>query len=200
MITVCYSESNALIAFPSQQRGHVQVADISDQRRTPTLIAAHETDIRCLAFNPEGTLLATASAKGTVIRLFDVEGEGRRVRVGEMRRGTETAQIYSMAFSFDSARLAVASDKGTIHIFNLHEPTSGGDNLKQLIPKYLGSAPRSFAHARMPTDARCQVQFGNEKNSVIAISVDGYYCKFTFDLIKGGSAIRDVCLNYLQTQ
>ena len=64
--------------------------------------------------NKEGTILATASDKGTLIRLFDTStGEN----IQELRRGSDNAEIYSIAFDNTNRFLAVSSDKKTVHIF-----------------------------------------------------------------------------------
>jgi WD repeat-containing protein 45 len=88
----------------------------SNGRSNSSIISAHESDVSCLAFNLDGTLLATASKKGTLIRVFDaVTGS----LVHEFRRGADRAEIWSIAFSKDSSKLCMGSDKGTIHIFKL---------------------------------------------------------------------------------
>ena len=43
------------------------------------MIPAHESPLAALTFNPSGTRLATASEKGTVIRVFSVEDGSRLV-------------------------------------------------------------------------------------------------------------------------
>jgi WD40 repeat protein len=80
------------------------------------LINAHESAISFLCLNRDGTILATASDKGTLIRIFKVESG---IFLQELRRGAEKAEIYSVAFDFNSNFLACSSDRGTIHIFSL---------------------------------------------------------------------------------
>jgi len=82
-----------------------------------TLIPAHETSLSCFALNFDGTLLATASEKGTLIRIFDTS-TGRNLQ--EVRRGADRAEIYSLAFNYNSLWLACSSDKGTVHIFSIN--------------------------------------------------------------------------------
>ena len=48
-----------------------------------------------MTLNFQGTLLATASDKGTLIRLFSTE-DGTPMQ--EVRRGSDKAEIYSIAF------------------------------------------------------------------------------------------------------
>ena len=70
----------------------------------------------CLNFS--GTLLATASQKGTLIRIHSTES-GQPVH--EFRRGAESADIYSLCFDIGSKWLACSSlDKSTVHIFAVH--------------------------------------------------------------------------------
>jgi len=90
-MALCQSHSNALLAFPSRQTGHLQIVDISENKRISCIIQAHERELSCIAFNLEGTKIATASRKGTLIRIYDVES-GRLIN--ELRRGTDSANIY----------------------------------------------------------------------------------------------------------
>ncbi|KAJ1990063.1 Phosphatidylinositol 3,5-bisphosphate-binding protein [Dimargaris cristalligena] len=172
-----------------------------------SIITAHTTRLSCLAINAEGTKLASASEKGTLIRVFHA-GSGKLLN--ELRRGVDRAEIYSIAFSHDSTRLCVASDKGTIHIFNLELGASdlpgGGPQygevsqgpqqaisgnrqssfsfMRDLLPKYF-SSEWSFAHFRVSGDVRCLCAFGNERNSIIVLCSDGSCYKYIFDPLKG---------------
>jgi len=38
-----------------------------------SVVQAHESDVGALALNSEGTLIASASTKGTIIRIFSAE-------------------------------------------------------------------------------------------------------------------------------
>ncbi|KRZ60481.1 WD repeat domain phosphoinositide-interacting protein 3 [Trichinella nativa] len=101
----------ALMAFPAKQPGVVRTVDLAD----PTIsleIPAHESPLACMAFNNDGTLLATASEKGTLIRIFDSQNG---LKLHEFRRGTNPAVIYSISFNVDSTLLCVGSGHGTVH-------------------------------------------------------------------------------------
>ena len=86
------------------------------------MIPAHDSNLAAIAFNPTGTKMATASERGTVIRIFSVQ-DGTRLM--EFRRGVKRcAHVYSLAFSQDSDYLALSSNTETIHIFRLdQQPT-----------------------------------------------------------------------------
>lgn len=75
----------------------------------------------CFALSFDGTRIATASEKGTLIRVFDTLS-GKLLQ--ELRRGTEKAEIYSIAFNSTGQWLAVSSDRGTVHIFKLEAGAS----------------------------------------------------------------------------
>ena len=69
-----------------------------------------------MCINYAGTLLATASYKGTLIRIWSLEsGEA----IQEVRRGTSDATIISMSFDMKSKWLAVSSTRTTIHVFTV---------------------------------------------------------------------------------
>lgn len=80
------------------------------------VIEAHKGNIAALAFSSDGTLLATASTLGTIVRVFNTN-DGRRLY--QFRRGTYPAKISGISYSPDNKFLAVASKSLTVHIFQL---------------------------------------------------------------------------------
>lgn len=86
------------------------------------VIEAHKSPLCCVSLNSEGTLLATASEMGTIIRVFSVP---RGQKLYQFRRGTYPSTIYSMSFNLDSTLLCVSSVSETVHIFRLaNSPTN----------------------------------------------------------------------------
>ena len=81
-----------------------------------SIIQAHESDVGALAVNSEGTLIATASTKGTIIRIFSAE-EG--VLLQELRRGSGKALITSIIFHPSMNMIACTSNKSSIHLFEI---------------------------------------------------------------------------------
>jgi len=57
----------------------------------PQSISAHQGEVACLALNSQGTLVATASDKGTLIRVWDT---AKRSLLVELRRGSDPATLY----------------------------------------------------------------------------------------------------------
>ena len=141
LVALCPHPSNNVLACPGVNRGHVRV-ELYDVRKS-TIITAHESDLARLQLNGDGSLVATASDKGTLLRVFDTH-TGAQLR--ELRRGVDRAAVYCLAFAPDSNFLACSSDKGTVHIFSL-----GGDGhrvLSQEAPRGGpgGPAPRGGDH------------------------------------------------------
>ncbi|KAJ5832363.1 autophagy- protein [Penicillium riverlandense] len=89
------------------------------------VIEAHRSPLACITLNSDGTLLATASDKGTIIRVFSVP-DGHKLY--QFRRGSMPSHIYSMSFNTTSTLLCVSSSTETIHIFKLsHQGPSSFD-------------------------------------------------------------------------
>ncbi|KAH6851215.1 WD40-repeat-containing domain protein [Chaetomium sp. MPI-CAGE-AT-0009] len=80
------------------------------------VIEAHKMPLCCIALNNEGTKVATASERGTIVRVYSVP-EGNKLY--EFRRGTIPSTIYSMSFNLSSTLLCVSSSTETVHIFRL---------------------------------------------------------------------------------
>lgn len=171
-----------MLAFPSaRSTGQVHVADLSrlkhnDQNPDGTqllptsIIKAHKTPVRLLRLNHQSTMVATCSIQGTLIRIFSTHN-GSLIK--EFRRGLDRADIYDMAFSPKGTRLAVVSDKQTLHVFQISskEIHFNGNNkddfnknkihaLKNVVPaswkpKYLDSVwSMCSVHLKNPTIRR----------------------------------------------
>ncbi|CAJ0927784.1 unnamed protein product, partial [Ranitomeya imitator] len=84
----------------------------------PFTINAHQSELGCLAVNQQGTLVASASLKSTLIRLF---GTQTREQLVELWRGTDPATLYCINFSHDRSFQCSSRDKGTVHIFALKD-------------------------------------------------------------------------------
>jgi len=104
-----------MLAFPGRTKG--QVCVVSGARfASVTFILAHASALRALEFSRDGALLATASEKGTLVRVWSTATGAKLV---ELRRGADTATIFSVAFSPSATLLACTSDKGTLHIYDV---------------------------------------------------------------------------------
>ncbi|RUS18035.1 WD40-repeat-containing domain protein [Endogone sp. FLAS-F59071] len=87
------------------------------------IVQAHKSPVSCIAINSEGTMLATASDKGTVIRVFSIPNAHK---IFQFRRGSYPARIYSISFNMVSSLLCVSSDTETVHIFKLNSDLGNG--------------------------------------------------------------------------
>ncbi|KAI0118287.1 WD40 repeat-like protein [Nemania sp. FL0031] len=110
------------LVFPGRTPGHVQVVQLATD--SVSILPAHSSSLRAIQLSADGELLATASEKGTLVRIF---ATGSCAKLAERRRGSENATIFSLRFSPSGSMLACTSDKGNLHIFdvpNLRRPTS----------------------------------------------------------------------------
>ncbi|XP_044732224.1 WD repeat domain phosphoinositide-interacting protein 2 isoform X2 [Chrysoperla carnea] len=114
------SSDDCLLAYPgSSTIGEVQIFDTVNLQ-AKTMIPAHDSPLAALGFSPSGANIATASEKGTVIRVFSVT-DGTKLY--EFRRGVKRCvSISSLTFSTDSQFLCCSSNTETVHIFRLEEP------------------------------------------------------------------------------
>lgn len=83
-----------------------------------SVIEAHKSTIASMAFSNNGLYLATASDKGTIVRIFEV---ATGTKLYQFRRGTYPTKIYSLRFSADDKYVLATSSSLTVHIFRLGE-------------------------------------------------------------------------------
>ncbi len=91
-------------------------------------LKAHESSIRVISVDRMSNMIAVASERGTVIRLFrrkaNISSSGGTFELWkELRRGTYQSTIYCLKFSYNSQYLGVTSSTGTLHIFDLWSST-----------------------------------------------------------------------------
>ncbi|CAN1784117.1 Autophagy-related protein 18a [Linum perenne] len=111
---VSHTSSPMVLACPGLQKGQIRVENYGSKKTK--FVMAHDSTLACISMTQDGRLLATASSKGTLVRVFNTL-DGSLLQ--EVRRGADRAEIYSLAFSSDAHWLAVSSDKGTVHVFGL---------------------------------------------------------------------------------
>lgn len=86
---------NTVVICPHEFEGMLKVHTYVKEKSVENIFRTHETEIGSLSINLEGTLLASASIKGTIIRIHDVE-TGDQLQ--ELRRGTGKAFINQILF------------------------------------------------------------------------------------------------------
>lgn len=184
-----------IVSYPDKKRGgHLGVKNY-EENKTYTF-RAHNLFVACTEVNYDGSLISTASEKGTLIRIYDQKGN----QLQELRRGSENAMIYSIAFDINNKFIAVSSDRGTVHIFFLNIKGTNGSNSKTFLGKvtnlfgikngYLDSE-RSFAQLRIQSPSVPICAFGPD-HTIYAITKEGYFYQGKFDVNVQGDCIKEV--------
>uniref|UniRef100_A0A8C3V1P5 WD repeat domain phosphoinositide-interacting protein 4 n=1 Tax=Catharus ustulatus TaxID=91951 RepID=A0A8C3V1P5_CATUS len=186
IVDLCPSLERALLVFPGHKCGSLQLVDLGSAKpgtsSAPVTINAHQSEVGCAALSPSGSLVASASRRGTLIRLFCTQS---RARLLELRRGTDPATLYCPDCSF----LCAVSDKGTGHVFALRDTRLNRRSALARVGKVgpvLGpyvESQWSLASFNVPAEAPGVCAFGRagrSPSSVIAVCVDGTFHKYVF--------------------
>ncbi|KAJ8749550.1 hypothetical protein K2173_026199 [Erythroxylum novogranatense] len=216
LCAISHGATSLVLVCPGLQKGQVRVEHYASKRTK--FVMAHDSRIACFALTQDGQLLATASSKGTLIRIFNT-ADGALLQ--EVRRGADRAEIYSLAFSPTAQWLAVSSDKGTVHVFSLKinqgspgseqsqnsvnvnlggiSPTSSLSFFKGVLPKYF-SSEWSVAQFRLIEGSQYIVAFGHQKNTVVILGMDGSFYRCLFDPVIGGEMTQLEYHNFLKPE
>ncbi|XP_071965711.1 WD repeat domain phosphoinositide-interacting protein 2-like isoform X1 [Antedon mediterranea] len=200
------SNDNCYLAYPgSSHIGEVQIFDTVNLQAV-NMIPAHDSCLAALAFDSSGSKLATASEKGTVIRVFTIP-DGQKIF--EFRRGVKRCvSISSLAFNTESTFLCVSSNTETVHIFKLETPkeSTKSEDEPSTWMGYLGKAlmnsatylpsqvtevfsqGRAFATIKLPFSGIRNVcaLVTISKPRVLVAAADGYIYIYNLDPTDGG--------------
>jgi len=192
----CFSLNESIVCFPSKaDSGTVEFLGLENNMMWAA--KAHSTEISLMEMNYQGDKLATASGKGTIVRLFNVK-DGTLIK--ELRRGTEKHNILSLQFSIDSCWLLCTSDSGTTHVFSIGKEAVNPDesmigkkdaqknnkksklSFLKVVNKYFDSE-WSFCQFKLP-DKSSKVAFLNHHDNeklIAAISPRGQYYIISYE-------------------
>lgn len=96
---------------------------------------AHDAAIAKIAISHDGNYIATASQKGTIVRVCHVSqdpvSESSKLIISlitNLRRGHNHTTINALLFNLDLTLLGCSSDSNTIHLFTVKERATGAEN------------------------------------------------------------------------
>ncbi|KAM7534868.1 hypothetical protein Aperf_G00000109823 [Anoplocephala perfoliata] len=219
---------NPIIVFPGIREGYVSViTSPASTKISPSAIPpprhfqAHQNALAAITLNTDADLLATASEKGTLIRVFNTRS---LTLLHELRRGTQCALITSIAFDHDPTvedghlihRLAVASDRNTVHIFPLkmalradNNGATGNSNRSLSLSDNQDTGLSSgrmklnifpvVSTVRIPVEIDAKficVFHPTNPDCLIVLGADGTYCKFQYTW--SGAVTKEQSINFLE--
>ena len=106
-------EGSKYLIYTSDEEGVVTIIKFDEDYIKQ--INAHQHEIDILQVSNDGEYLITASTKGTLIRIYDINS-GELMQ--EVRRGCDPVKILDLSLSNDNSVLLVSSVKGTLHMYN----------------------------------------------------------------------------------
>ncbi|KAJ5068649.1 autophagy-related 18a isoform e [Anaeramoeba ignava] len=181
------SNDKSLFGFSHEKDGgYVSIFDALHMKKLFT-VKCHKTQISTLSFDQESTVFATTSITGTLVRIFEVESPHNPLK--EFRRGTQKANVYSTAFSYDTSFLCLSSDHGTLHIFKFKkkstETKESQGNFQALTQKLSSGKAFAYCSHGIKIPHICSFMF-QKVNEVVVIGCDGRVKIYQFNVEKGG--------------
>eukprot|EP01064_Diplonema_japonicum_P013842 TRINITY_DN21384_c0_g1_i1.p1 TRINITY_DN21384_c0_g1~~TRINITY_DN21384_c0_g1_i1.p1 ORF type:complete len:347 (+),score=27.04 TRINITY_DN21384_c0_g1_i1:149-1042(+) len=189
-------DEGSVVAYPksvSPGCGDVTVVD-AITAKSIHVIRAHKTLLAALTISNCGTKLATASQKGTVIRVFSISPQGKSEAplLYALRRGSSPATVYSLSFNVTASLLVCTSNKSTIHIWRCDSasvdgstgadgPGTVGDTMRNMY-----QAERSWAQFQSPAaNTSNVVALSKDSKRVFVATMDGHLYIHSLDLATG---------------
>lgn len=170
------SDNEPIIVSLGCRMGQIAVWKLNNE--SVKTIDAHQSNIDCIAISHDGSMIATSSETGTLVRVFSTK---THLKLYEFRRGTTTAKIYDICFSWDNNYLACCSESGTVHIYQLNDDEETKNNKSMLVgmggylPEYFSSTWSYKKHSIQP-GVKCICGF-DKKSTLHIVTYDGRYYK-----------------------
>ena len=189
-----------VMGYPISPEGFIKVKYYEKSQELD--INAHKTVINCISINSDGSLVATASNNGHIIRVFCISN-GQFIE--DFRRGKDKAFINHISFDEYSNWMAVCSETGLVHIFSMgsvwQKVTESGAERTKLpqnpfqLPKNdasifknmfkMSNADKSYAKIKVEEEHAICAIYNN--NDIIVITSTGKYYFAQINPQKGGA-------------
>jgi len=146
---------------------------------------AHESSIRALYVDAKGVFIATASEKGTLIRLFQKSGTQIH-QCKELKRGSYPCDIHSIAMSKNNDYLCCTGSSGTLHVFAIDlrtEKQEGGIfSYLSMIKAPITTTNEKSQYKMKGIDGKSICCFNkNDPSNIYVITDKGTFMECTFD-------------------
>uniref|UniRef100_A0A3P9J5L0 WD repeat domain, phosphoinositide interacting 1 n=1 Tax=Oryzias latipes TaxID=8090 RepID=A0A3P9J5L0_ORYLA len=161
--------SNSFLAYPGSATTGEIVVYGANTLSTVTVISAHDAPLAALTFNTSATKLASASERGTVIRVFSIP-EG--LRLFEFRRGLKREGAEPATWTSYVGRMLSAASS--------YLPAQVCDAMSQ---------DRAFATVHLTPSAHssvCSLVSIQKLLQLLVVTADGQLCVYNVDLQDGG--------------
>lgn len=167
-----------LLAVAGREIYNCDLYQLSNNRNPFPIRAADET-VSLAKFSRTPGLLATASLDGKIVRVFDTSQikEGCNMNnfcIGKFKRGFKASVIHSIDFSPNNQFMAIISQNGTLHFFDLKNkpPTSNPQTYTSISKISIGQQDVSYIMWTSPSLIIVLTMTG----MMISISIDDETC------------------------
>ena len=199
IFSISNAENELLVAYPNpQMKGRVQIenynlTNLRAIKSETKIINAHESQIAYISMNKQGTVIATASDKGTLIRIFLISKTDQPIVA--LKRGKKNVKMNWLVFSPDNEIIGSTSDSGIIQVFNIREinkliidkkneeDTKDSKNNKKEKSIKINIKEKSFGQFKIPESQSIMGFYQSQR--IIIITDSGKYYKITYDTKEG---------------
>ena len=193
IFAVCKDPKKYILAFP-ESKGNILIKFFEDlnkvnkekekkdeknkeKKSSQVIKNAHKGNIIVLSINYLGNKIASASNRGTIVRLFNIENG---TTIAELRRGNTEASIFSLNFSMNDNYLGLTSDHCSCHIFDLNNlKPKPKDSNKSYVMSYISGVGKYLSDKSIYSWRKFDIP-GKER-SIVSFTRDESFKCFIID-------------------